>query len=69
VPTFADRGYTVVSATDPTAVFSLSRPEPVIFFQVSPQLDPVPDKLLLRKSAGAVNRTRTSGSVVRNSDH
>jgi hypothetical protein len=30
---------------------------------------PVPDPLLLRKSVSAGNRTRTSGSVARNSDH
>jgi hypothetical protein len=30
---------------------------------------PVPDLLLLRKSGSAGNRTRTSGSVARNSDH
>jgi hypothetical protein len=32
-------------------------------------VDPVPDTLLLRKSVSAGNRTRTSGSVARNSDH
>jgi hypothetical protein len=32
-------------------------------------VDPVPDPLLLRRSASAANRTRTSGSVARNSDH
>jgi hypothetical protein len=32
-------------------------------------MDPVPDPLLLRKSGGSGNRTRTSGSVARNSDH
>jgi hypothetical protein len=32
-------------------------------------LDPVPDPLLLRKSGGAGDRTRTSGSVARNSEH
>jgi hypothetical protein len=32
-------------------------------------VDPVPDPLLLRKSGIAGNRTRTSGSVTRNSDH
>jgi hypothetical protein len=32
-------------------------------------VDPVPDPLLLRKSRSAGNRTRTSGSVARNSDH
>jgi hypothetical protein len=44
-------------------------------YQVAPQLfsqgsvDPVPDPLLLRKSGSAGNRTRTSGSAARNSDH
>jgi hypothetical protein len=44
------------------------------FFQVAPQLysrgwvDPVPDPLRLRKSGSAGNRTRTSGSVARNSN-
>jgi hypothetical protein len=32
-------------------------------------VDPVPDPLLLRKSGSDGNRTRTSGSVARNSDH
>jgi hypothetical protein len=32
-------------------------------------VDPVPHPLLLRKSGSAGNRTRTSGSVARNSDH
>jgi hypothetical protein len=33
-------------------------------------VDPVPDPLLLRKSASAENNlTQTSGSVARNSDH
>jgi hypothetical protein len=45
-----------------------------LFFQVGPQLssrgyvDPIPDPLLHRKS-GSWNRTQTSGSVVKNSDH
>jgi hypothetical protein len=45
------------------------------FFQVAPQLysrgcvNPVPDPLLLRISGSYRNRTRTSGSVARNSDH
>jgi hypothetical protein len=45
------------------------------FFQVAPQLysrswvDPVPDPILLRKPGRAGNRTRTSGSLARNSDH
>jgi hypothetical protein len=43
--------------------------------RLTPQLcsrnwvDPVPDPLLLWKSGRAGNRTRTSGSVARNSDH
>jgi hypothetical protein len=51
-----------------------SRPETLLFFQVALQLysrgrvDPVPDPLLLRTSSSAGNRTRTSGSVARNSD-
>jgi t-SNARE complex subunit (syntaxin) len=32
-------------------------------------MDPVPDSLLLRKPRSPGNRTRTSGSVARNSDH
>jgi hypothetical protein len=32
-------------------------------------VDPVPDPLLLTKSGSAGNRTLTSGSVARNSDH
>jgi hypothetical protein len=32
-------------------------------------VESVPDSLLLRKSGGAGNRTRTSGSAARNSDH
>jgi hypothetical protein len=60
-----DRGCRVVSATDPHALWSrFSRPEPLPFVQVAPQLssrgwlDPVPDPLLLRKSGSAENRTR-----------
>jgi hypothetical protein len=53
----------------------LPRPEQLLFFQVAPQLyprgwvDSVPDPLLLIKCGSAGNRTRTSGSVARNSDH
>jgi hypothetical protein len=49
-------------------------PSRYIFFQVAHQLysrgwvDHVPDLLLFRKSGSSGNRTRTSGSVVRNSD-
>jgi hypothetical protein len=32
-------------------------------------VDPLPDPLLLRKYGSAENRTRTYGSVARNSDH
>jgi hypothetical protein len=32
-------------------------------------VDPIPDPLLLRKADSAGDRTRTSGSVGRNSDH
>jgi hypothetical protein len=32
-------------------------------------VDPVQDPLILRKSGTARNRTRTSGSLARNSDH
>jgi hypothetical protein len=45
------------------------------FYQVAPQLysrgwaDPVPDPLRLRNSGSAGNRTRTSESVARNTDH
>jgi hypothetical protein len=58
----------------PTAVFSISRQEPLLFYQVAPQLysrgwvDPVPDPLLFF-SDSAVNRTRASRSVAKNSDH
>jgi hypothetical protein len=76
VPTFADRGCHVVSVTDPygRTLGFLDRSR-YIFFQAVPQLysrgwvDPVPDPLLLRKSGSAGNRTWTSGSVARNSDH
>jgi hypothetical protein len=65
VPTFADRGCCVVSATDPPVVSLrfLGRSH-YYFFQVAPQLpsrggvDHVPDPLLLRKSRSAGNRTQ-----------
>jgi hypothetical protein len=63
VPTFADRGCRVVSATDPyrrnLGFIDCSRYH---FFQVGPQLysrgwvGPVPDPLLLKKSGSAGNR-------------
>jgi hypothetical protein len=58
----------------PTAVFSAFWTEAATF-QVAPQLysrgwvDPVPDPLLLKKAGSVGNRTRTSGSAPRNSDH
>jgi hypothetical protein len=67
---------TVVSVTDlfrPILGF-LDRRR-YFFFQVAPQLysrgrvDPVTDPLLLKKSGSAGNRTRTSGTLARNSDH
>jgi hypothetical protein len=76
MPTFVDRGCHVVSMTDPygriIAFLDRSR---YVLFQAAPQLysqgwvDPVPDTLHLRKSGSARNRTRTSGSIARNSDH
>jgi hypothetical protein len=65
VATLADRGCRVVSATNPHGrEFRFSRPEPLLSFQVAPQLSsrgwvgPVPDPLLLRKSGSAGSRTR-----------
>jgi hypothetical protein len=59
----------------PPAVFSrFSRREPLLFYQVAPQLysrgwvDPVPDALLFF-SGSFGNRTRASGFVAKNSDH
>jgi hypothetical protein len=76
VSTFADRGCRVVSATDPhNRILGFLDRSRYYFFQVAPQLysrgwmDPVRDPLLLRKPGSAGNRTRTSGSVARNSDH
>jgi hypothetical protein len=75
LPTFANRGVSrSPRGGSPTTVISfLDRSR--FFFQVTPQLysrdclDPVSDPLLLRKSGNAGNRTRTLGSVARNSDH
>jgi hypothetical protein len=58
----------------PTAVSRFSRQEPLLFYQVAPQLysrgwvHPVPDTLLFFPGS-AGNRTRASGSVAKNSDH
>jgi hypothetical protein len=76
LPTFADRGYRVVSVTDPygRSLGFLDRSR-YYLSQVAPQLssrgwvDPVPEPILLRESGSAGNRTRTSGSVARNSEH
>jgi hypothetical protein len=70
------RGCCVVSATDRHGrILGFLDRSRYYLFQVAPQLysrgwaDPVPDPLLLRKSASAGNRTRTCGSVARNSVH
>jgi hypothetical protein len=76
VPTFADKEYRVVSAADPYGrILIFQDRSRYFYFQVAAHLysrgwvDPVPDPLLLRKSCRAGNRTPTSGSVARNSDH
>jgi hypothetical protein len=59
----------------PMAVFCFPDRGRYFFFQAVTQfysrglMDPVPDPLLLRKCGSAGNRTRTSGSVARNSEH
>jgi hypothetical protein len=76
MPTFADRGCHVVSVTEPHSriVAFLDRSR-YFFFRAAPRLhsrgwvDSVPDPLLVRKCGSAGNRTLTSGSVVKNSDH
>jgi hypothetical protein len=76
VSTFADRGCHVVSVTDAyNRILGFLDRSRYCFFRIVPQLysrgwvDPVPDPLLLIKSGSAGNRTRTSVSVARNSDH
>jgi hypothetical protein len=76
VPTSMDRGCHVVSVTDLYgSILGFLDRNRYFFFQVAPQLysrgwmDPVPDPLLLRKSGSVGNRTRTSWSVTRYSDH
>jgi hypothetical protein len=66
----------VVSATNPHGRIPGFLDQSRYFsFQIVPQLyswgwvDPVPDPLLLRKSGSARNRTQTSGSVARSSNH
>jgi hypothetical protein len=65
VPTSADRGCCVVSATDPPGrILGFLDRSRYCFFQVTPRLssrgrvDPVPDPLPLRKSGSAGNRTQ-----------
>jgi hypothetical protein len=65
----------VVSVTDPYGrILGFLYRSPCFLFQVAPQfylrgrMDPVPD-LRLTKSGRAGNRTLTSGSVARKSDH
>jgi hypothetical protein len=57
VPTFADKGYRVASATDPySRILGFLDRSRYFFFQVAPQLysrgwvDPIPDPLPLGKS-------------------
>jgi hypothetical protein len=76
VPTSADTGCHVVSVTDPYGrILGFLDRSHYFFFQVDSQfysrgwVDPVPEPLFLRKSGSAGNRTRTSGSVARNSDY
>jgi hypothetical protein len=75
-PTFADRGCRVVNVTDPYGrILGFLDRCRYFFFQAAPQLYswgwvvPVSDPLLIRKSGSAWNRTRTFGSLTRNSDH
>jgi hypothetical protein len=76
VPKFPVTGCHVVSVTDPYGrILGFLGRSRYFFFHAAPQLysrgwvDPVPDSLLLRKSGSVGNRTRTSGSIARNSNH
>jgi hypothetical protein len=76
VPTFVDRGCHMFSVMGSHGhILGFLDRSSYFFYQVGPQLyswgwvDPVPDTLLVRKSGSAGNRTRTFGSVARNSDH
>jgi hypothetical protein len=77
VPTVVDRGVSSGQHDGSLRTYSrFSRPELLLFlFQAAPQfylrglVYPVPDPLLLGKPGSAGNRTRTSGSAARNSDH
>jgi hypothetical protein len=73
---FSNRECHVVSVTDPySRILGFLDRSRYFFFQVAPQLysrgwvDPVPDPLLLIKCGSSWDRTRTSGSAARNSDH
>jgi hypothetical protein len=62
--TFSGRGMSLCQYNGfPRPLISVSRPEPLLLFQVAPQLswrgwvDPVPEPLLPRKSGSAGNRT------------
>jgi hypothetical protein len=76
-PIFADRWFHAVSVTNPYGciIGFLDQSRYFFFFPSSSSIvltrlsGPVPDPLLLRRSGGAGNRIRTSGSVARNSDH
>jgi hypothetical protein len=66
MPNFEGRGCHVVYAADPYGrILGFLDWSDYFFFQAAPQLYP----LLFTKSSRAGNRTRTCGSVVRNSDH
>jgi hypothetical protein len=76
LPNFVDRGCHMVSMMSPySRVFGFLDQSRYYFFQATLQLysrgcvDLVPDPLLLWKSGSAGNRTRTSGSIGRNSAH
>jgi hypothetical protein len=70
VPALADSGCCVVSRTDPYGRI-LAFLEPLLFFQVHPQLYSrgLVGPLLLRKYGSAGNRIQTSGSVAKNYNH
>jgi hypothetical protein len=76
VPTLSDRGCHMVSVTDPyVLILDFLDRSHYFLFQIGPQLysrgwvDTVPGPLLHRQSDSAGNRTGTSRSVGRNSDH
>jgi hypothetical protein len=76
VSTFEDTGSHMATVTDPYGrIITFLDRSRYFFCQVAPQLysrgwvDPITDPLLLRKSGSTGNRTRTSGSAARNSDH